>query len=183
MPKNRLREIIKKKLDSQSEEERQRKSEKIALKLYALKEFTKAGVVMFFVSKDGEVQTRQMICEAQALGKKIVIPHINRKENKMLACQLKDMDTELCKGPYGIHQVREDCKQTVGLKSIDLIIVPGIAFNKSGQRLGRGGGYFDRFLRGLSKKTFRVGLAFDFQIVQEIPSFSHDEPVDLVISA
>lgn len=183
MPKNKIREIIKKKLGLQTEEEREKKSEKIARKLFSLKEFKRAKVVMFFVSKDGEVQTKQMIAKAQALGKRIVVPHINHKTKKMLACQIKDMEQELCKGPYGIHQPREDCKRTVSLKSIDLVVVPGIAFSLKGQRLGRGGGYFDRFLKRIPMETFRVGLAFDFQVVEDIPSFSHDEPVDLVISA
>jgi 5-formyltetrahydrofolate cyclo-ligase len=183
MPKVKLRDLIKKKLNAQNKEELEEKSCKIAKRLFALGAFKRAKIVMFYVAKDGEVETRQMIAKAQGLGKRIVVPHINRKTKKMLACQLKNMHEELCRGPYGVHQPKENCKQTVGFKSIDLVVVPGIAFSQDGQRLGRGGGYFDRFLSRLDKKTFRVGLAFDFQIVKNIPSLSHDEPVDLVISA
>ena len=113
----------------------------------------------------------------------MVIPHINRKTKRMLACEAKDMNKELHHGPYGIRQPKEKSKKPVGLKSINLVIVPGIAFSHDGQRLGRGGGYFDRFLKKLPKKTLKVGLAFDFQIVKDIPFFPHDIPVDLVLSA
>jgi 5-formyltetrahydrofolate cyclo-ligase len=183
MPKERLRESIRKKLNLQSKEERLRKSLKIAKRLFALKEFKRAKVVMFYIAKDGEVETRQMISEAKALGKRIVVPHINRKTKKMLACQLKDMDKELCKGPYGLQQPKENCKRPLKLKSIDLVVVPGIAFSQDGQRLGRGGGYYDRFLKRLPKKSLKVGLAFNFQIVKNLPSLSHDVPVDIVLSA
>lgn len=174
---------MKRKLAAQSKEDRERKSLRIAGKFFSLKAFKKAKIVMFYLAKDGEVETRQMIAKAQALGKRIVVPHINRKTRKMLACQLKDMHEELCEGPYGIHQPKEDGKRTVGLDSINLVVVPGIAFSLDGQRLGRGGGYFDRFLSRLDKDIPLIGLAFDFQIVKEVPSLSHDEPVDIVISA
>lgn len=183
MPKNKLRDKIKEKLQLQSKEERLRKSLEISKKLFYLKEFKEAKAVMFYVSKDGEVETRQMIMKALASGKKIVVPHINRRNKEMQACQIEDISRELCPGPYGIHQPREDFKKPLGLESIDMVIVPGVAFSQDGQRLGRGGGYFDRFLRQLPKKVFRVGLAFNFQIVESIPSFSHDESVNVVLSA
>ena len=183
MPKNRLRQVVKKKLISQSEEERLRKSQKIARRLFALKKFKRAKVIMFYVAKDSEVETRRMIAKAQALGKRIVVPHISRRSKKMLTCELKNMEDELDHGPYGIHQPKEEYKRPVAVKSIDLAIVPGVAFTKDGHRLGRGGGYFDRFLSRLSKKVLKVGLAFDFQIVDALPSLSHDIPVDLVLSA
>jgi 5-formyltetrahydrofolate cyclo-ligase len=63
------------------------------------------------------------------------------------------------------------------------VVVPGIAFSQDGQRLGRGGGYYDRFLKRLPKKSLKVGLAFNFQIVKNLPSLSHDVPVDIVLSA
>ena len=183
MPKNRLREAIKKKLDLQSKEEGFRKSLKISKRLFALKEFKRAKVIMFYATKDGEVETRQMIEKAKILGKKVLIPHINQKTKRMLAYEVKDMDKELHIGPYGIQQPKRENKKPVGVKSIDLVVVPGIAFGQDGQRLGRGGGYFDRFLKKLPKKTLKVGLAFNFQIIKDIPLFSHDVPVDLVLSA
>jgi len=183
MSKSRIREVIKKRLNSQSKEEGRRKSRVISRKLFALQAFKRAKVIMFYVSKDGEVETGQMMEKAQKKGKEIVIPHINRKTKKMLACQFRNRDEDLSKGPYGILQLRDGYKKAVRPESIDMIIVPGIAFSRDGRRLGRGGGYFDRFLGHVRKNTLKVGLAFDFQIIEDIPFLSHDKPVDLVISA
>jgi 5-formyltetrahydrofolate cyclo-ligase len=91
-----------------------------------------------------------------------------------------DDHAKLKLGPYGVHEpVEEKCLR---LADLDLIIVPGLAFDKSGNRLGRGKGYYDRFLSKLPSDTQSVGLAFDFQILPFVPTTEHDVSVTRVIS-
>jgi len=149
-------------------------------KLFRLKVFKKAKRIMFYLAYDGEVETQEMIKEAMKQGKIIAVPVCKEKERKIIPCKIGP-DTEFKKGPYGI---KEPCKKIpLPLKELDLVIVPAVAFDKKGRRLGRGKGYYDYFLRSLSKKTATVGLAFDFQIVPRLPTLSHDMPVERVIFA
>jgi len=136
---------------------------------------------MFYVSKDYEINTHGMIDESMAMGKKVVVP-ITLKEEKMLKLsELKDREKELVKSHYGIHQPHEKHVRPVLLKEVDLIVVPGLAFDKSGHRLGQGGGYYDRFLEKAPRAIFTVGLAFDFQVVDELPRHATDIPVNKVL--
>ncbi len=184
MKKEVLREKILKKLREQREESRQKKSLEIKRQLFLERQFLQADTVMFYISKDGEVDTEQMIRDALKMGKKVVVPLTLVKEKKIIPSELKDYDKELEKGPFGIYQPGLKFIRKKTLKDIDLVIVPGVAFDRSGNRLGRGGGYFDRFLAKLKKKNVPMfGLAFDFQIQKKIEVFSHDIPVTQLISA
>ena len=139
---------------------------------------------MFYISKDGEVDTIQMIKDDLRMGKKVVVPMTLVKEKKIIPSELKDYKKELSKGPYGIYQPKKPFMRKVLLKDIDLVVVPGLAFDHSGNRLGRGGGYFDRFLTKLKKRNIPMfGLAFKFQILKRLPVLPHDIPVTKLIFA
>ncbi|GAG04630.1 unnamed protein product, partial [marine sediment metagenome] len=102
---------------------------------------------------------------------------------RIIASLLEDSEKELESGPYGILQPQSRYIREMPAEKIDLAVVPGLAFDKSGRRLGRGGGYYDKFLASLPLATPRIGLAFDFQLVKDIPVLSHDVCVTRVISA
>jgi 5-formyltetrahydrofolate cyclo-ligase len=180
LTKNQLRSKILFNLRKQKEEERLKKSEIIKNKLFRLKVFKKAKRIMFYLAYDGEVETKEMIKEAMEEGKIIAVPVCKVKERKIIPCKIGPQ-TKFKKGPYGI---KEPCKKIpLPLKELDLVIVPGVAFDKKGRRLGRGKGYYDYFLKNLPKKTTTIGLAFDFQIVSRLPILSHDMPVKRVLFA
>jgi 5-formyltetrahydrofolate cyclo-ligase len=181
--KSKLRDLIKHKLMAQSEEERIRKGLLIKEKLFSLEEFKRAKVVMFYVSTDGEVDTALMIDKTLKMGKKVAVPLILKKEKKLIASLILDRTKELRPGPYGILQPIASSLRPTPLKDIDLVIVPGIAFDKKGNRLGRGKGYYDRFLSEIPKGIPLIGLAFDFQLVDRLPHLAHDLPLDKVITA
>lgn len=206
--KAEVREEILSRLRSQEESERITKSRSIEEKLFSLPEFVQAKCVMFFVSFDGEVDTGPMIKRAQQGGKKVAVPVIRacdptsgknlpRKETKesccatqqvgekrLIASLLKNSDNELSPGPYGVLEPRKDDILELALDDIDLVIVPGVAFDKAGNRLGRGKGYYDRFLKNLTVKGISsIGIAFDFQVVDSVPTLSHDLPVTKLITA
>ena len=181
LKKKKLREELLEKLHSISMDEKERKVEELKSKLFSLTEYKNAKCVMFYVSKHYEVNTHKMIDETIATGKKVVVP-ITLKEEKILKpSELKDREKELIKGHYGIHQPHEDHIRPVPLKEVDLMVVPGLAFDKQGHRLGHGGGYYDRFLEKAPDTIFTIGLAFSFQLVDKLPTHDTDIPVNKVI--
>ena len=181
--KKSIRQELLKKLRSQDKEQRRLKSEKIRRKLYAHEKFKTADTVMFYIAEDIEVDTEQMIRDSLKSGKKIAVPITIVSQNKLIASLLIDFDKELSKGPYGILQPKSDFVRPVALKKIDLIIVPGVAFDSRGHRLGHGTGYYDRFLSKITENVLTIGLAFDFQLVDNIPTSSHDIAVKELISS
>lgn len=183
MLKSKIRKEIRNKLDNQNNTQRLRKSRLIKDKLFKLAEFKRARRLMFYIATPEEVETRFMISDAQKLGKEIAVPTILMREKRMIASLIKDLKTETCSGPYGIMQPKRECIRQVPGETIDLAVVPGLAFDEQGHRLGRGGGYYDRFLANLPPGAARIGLAFNFQVLKDVPVLSHDISVTKVISA
>ncbi len=183
MLKAEIRKEIKEKLNKQNNTQRLRKSRLIKKKLFDLAEFKRAEYVMFYIAKDKEVETRFMITGARKIGKKIVVPAILRGEKRIIASLIEDFEKELTLGPYGILQPQSKYIREISSEKIDLVLVPGLAFDERGNRLGRGAGYYDKFLASLPAGTARIGLAFDFQVLKDLPVLSHDVSVTRVISA
>lgn len=180
LTKQHLRSKILLKLKSQKEENRDRKSRLVQEKLLRTKVFKKAKAVMFYIGLGKEVDTADMIKAARLLGKIVTVP-VCMKDKMMIEPHVLEDGAGFKVGPYGI---REPAKASpVHLKDLDLVIVPGLAFDKKGRRLGRGKGYYDRFLSRLPAGAATVGLAFDFQILPSIPVQAHDVRVDKVLSA
>ena len=178
-----LRERILTLLRNQKEEERLIKSLAVGNKLFQMVEFQKAETILFYASFDGEVETFEMMREAQKLGKTIGLPGIMKDEKKIIPTYVASLESGLEIGPYGIQQPKTDRAQTLGEDRLDMVIVPGIAFDKQNNRLGRGGGYYDRFLESLPPSAVTVGLAFDFQIVDFLSSQEkYDIPVSCVLT-
>jgi len=100
----------------------------------------------------------------------------------MVVSEVMDPDKDLVRGPYGIYQPKAHF-EVFHPRSIDLAIVPGVAFDKKGNRLGRGMGYYDKFLTRLRPGVPTVGLAFKFQVVRKLPTLSHDRPVTKLLTA
>ncbi len=181
--KTELRQKVLTLLREQKEEERLAKSLVILDKLLKKLEFQKALTVLFYAAFDGEVDTFEMMQRAQQLGKRIGLPYIVRKEKRMIPTVVESIEKDLVAGPYGVKQPRETSREkTLSPDELDLVIVPGLAFDRHNHRLGRGQGYYDRFLKGLSARIPTIGLAFDFQIVDHLPpKEEHDVPVSCVL--
>lgn len=179
--KDSIRKEILKFLRNQKEEDRLTKSLRILKKLFALSEFKRATTVLFYASFDGEVETFEMMKQAQRLGKRIALPIIETQGRHIFPTIVNNLEKDLAFGPHGIKQPAYDKKLVLDLGEIDVSIVPGVAFDADNYRLGRGAGYYDRFLARLSQKTSCLGLAFDFQIVPSLPHQQHDVPVSRVI--
>ena len=178
LTKAQIRSKILLRLKTQKEEDRNRKSKLIRDKLLRNKVFKKAKIVMFYIAFGGEVNTEEMIREAKKIGKLICVP-VCRKDKETMQPAILEDHAKLKKGPYG---VLEPVSETlVNPEDLDLIIVPGLAFDKKGNRLGRGKGCYDRFLSTLSDKMPSIGLAFDFQILPSVPTTNFDVSMKKVI--
>ncbi len=181
LTKQQIRSKILLKLKTQKEENRERKSKIIKKKLLRTREFIKAKTVMFYISFDGEVNTEEMIKEAKRLGKIVAVPVCKRGKIKIIPCLLQNKARLKKCRPYGVWE--PVIKKPVHLEDLDLVVVPGVAFDKQGNRLGRGKGCYDSFLKKLPDDVVSIGLAFDFQILPSIPATSTDVSVHRVIFA
>ena len=168
-------------LKKQGSQKRLDKSREIAAQLFVLPAFQKAQTVLFYASLPGEVDTFAMIDKAMQSQKHVALPVIARDQRKMIPTLTNSID-DLHSGPYGIRQPRLDESKIVDIQAIDAVIVPGLAFDKAKNRLGRGAGYYDRFLSELPKSVVKIGIAFDFQVVDCLPTEEHDVPLDYIIA-
>lgn len=179
LTKKKIRSKILLKLKNQKEEDRDRKSKLIKERLFRVSVFKKAKIVMFFMSFGGEIKTKEMIEEARRLGKIVAVPVCGKE--RLIRPSILLEKAKVLRGLYGISEPA--IKKFVKLEDLDLVIVPGIAFDKKGNRLGRGKGYYDCFLHKLPDKAVSIGLAYDFQILPLVPTTNDDKRVDRVIFA
>ncbi len=152
-------------------------SARVVERLHAHEAFSAAKTVALYMAIDGEVQLNGLFPSCRETGKQTCIPLFNPELKRYEMAQI-NADTRFRTGNYGIPEPISPV--LISLDSIDLMIVPGVAFDAAGNRLGRGGGYYDRLLAGFS--GFSAAVAFDFQIVSEVPCAAHDRPVDCVIT-
>jgi 5-formyltetrahydrofolate cyclo-ligase len=183
LEKEALRKRMKIKIKSQKGSERRQRSRAIHKKLFLNEDFLKSKCVMLYVSKGtGEVETGPIIKKALIMGKKVVLPVTLAKDGNIKPVYLRDIK-RLEKGPYGIYEPKGPSnKKSAALKDIDLVIVPGIAFDKSNNRIGHGKGYYDNFLRRLPKGRSKIGLGFRFQLLDKVPATRRDVPLASVIT-
>ena len=174
--KEKIRRRILKLRDGLSSEEREEKSKQIKKKLFALFEFRAAKTVFFYAAKGNEVETKGMIKESLSLGKNVGLPIVKRKE--IFFSQTFNYG-KLLPSTFGILEPEE--KYPISLDEVNLIIVPGIAFDEMGNRIGFGRGFYDRFLKKIPD-VFKIGLAFEIQIVEAIAKDLDDIPVNRIIT-
>ena len=178
--KNRFRRELKDRRSGLLKSEVLNKSNQIKERLFSLKEFKQAHVVLFYISYDNEVYTHDMIKESISKGKRIVVP-ISDKENRRLILSEFDEWNNLEPGSHGILEPRKDKIKEISVDKVDLIIVPGVGFDEKGHRIGHGKGYYDNLLRN-STKALHIGLAFEFQIIDHVPTEKHDVTLDRIIT-
>jgi len=178
-----IRKKIKMKMRNQKGAERSRRSRVIHKKIFIKKEFLNAKRVMLYVSKGtGEVETGPIIKKALKMGKKVVLPVTLKRDEGIKPVYLRD-SRSMEKGPYGIYEPKGPSnRKSAVLKDIDLVIVPGVAFDRRNNRIGRGKGYYDNFLRRLPESRPKIGLGFRFQLLDKIPATKRDMPLTSVIT-
>lgn len=167
----------------QQQTNRDELSERICQRVIQLPEYVHAKAMLVYVSRPAEVQTRPIIHRAWAEGKQIAVPYCARNELELYCV---DSMRDVAPGTLGILEPHDDVRscaeRAVDIGQIDLVVVPGVAFDPGGGRLGHGRGYYDRLLQRAPHETPLVGLAFESQIVSEVPMMEHDVFVHKVIT-
>ncbi len=165
---------------SLSEEQAREKSAAIAKALRALPEYANAKTILFYVSaKANEVDTHPLIREALSKGVRVLVPVTDFDNRTLLLAEIKAME-ELVVGRFGLLEPPLDSIHTASASDADVIIVPGVAFDRHCRRVGFGGGYYDKLLSTTSSPA--IALAYEGQLVDVAPADDHDIPVDAIVT-
>ncbi len=178
--KKEIRSTILKKRNNMLFSEVLEKSKRIKEQVLNLDEFKEAKIILFYISYDNEVYTHEMIKESLEIKKQVVVPKTDMNKRTILCSSLTKWD-DLSAGAYNILEPRQESLNEVSPESIDLIIIPGIAFDCQGNRIGHGMGYYDRLLKK-KMNALHLGLAFEYQIVENIPTEPHDVKVEKIVT-
>jgi 5-formyltetrahydrofolate cyclo-ligase len=179
MTKTEWRKRIKQLLISMDENNRRMKSEKIAALLFKTEQWQKSRCIGITVSRNFELDTSLIIKKAWDEGKTVSVPKCYSADKKMEFREMKSND-DLENVYMDLYEPILEKTKLISKDQIDLLIVPGLIFDKKGYRIGYGGGYYDRFLQGYQGST--VSIAFEFQTAEELPHEDFDIPVDKIMT-
>jgi 5-formyltetrahydrofolate cyclo-ligase len=159
-------------------EDRRFQEAKLARRLEGLPGFATAGSVLLYASAfPEEIDTQRMLRRSLELGKRLILPRVDRPSRSLKLFEVADLEQDLLAGHKGIPEPRLDCP-AIEPSLVDWVLVPGLAFDKDGQRLGRGAGHYDRLLPTLRAETPRWALILDVQWEDALPLEPHDQPLD-----
>lgn len=159
---------------------RRAKNRMICERLLSLDEFRNASVIFFFASFRTEVDTTEMIKASFSSGKRVLLPKVDKDRHGLLLFEIRDFG-ELAPGYMGIPEPPDSEKQ-MSITDADIVIIPGAGFDAAGNRIGYGGGYYDRLLSGLQKDIPVIAPAYEEQIVDSLPSEPHDSRVQMIVT-
>lgn len=180
MEKVELRSRLRACLLAMSPEQRKEKSRRACRNLIAMEPFQNASLIMMFLSLPHEVDTSEAILQAWQLGKTVAVPKISWQQRHMIAVQIQSLETGFSTGAWGLRNPTTGVPIPFG--QIDLVVTPGLGYDRKGNRLGRGGSYYDRFFANKDLKAIRCGLAFAEQVMESIPTTESDEPVEWLVT-
>ncbi len=180
--KKELRKKVQELRDAIDPEQRNFLSARVADNLWSVPEFAAAGTVLFFISFRSEVNTVPMIHRALDEGKVVCLPCTDDGDKSMVACRIMDLEADMEVGNYDILEPRCECRRPVAPEDIDVVLMPGVAFDLSGGRLGYGGGYYDRFLEKCSPACALIAVAFEIQIIERVPCADHDHHIHKLVT-
>jgi len=180
--KTAIRKTIIRKREALGDVRRNEKSLSITQRLLGLDAFKKSKSVFFFLSLLHEVQTEAMILEAFRLGKEVFVPLVNVREECLQVVQIPSLNIKFVIGKHGIREPAPEVRGIVSPSRIGLVVAPGLAFDACGNRIGYGGGYYDKLLKEVSNDSISIGVGYDLQILDLVPHSELDEPVQFVVT-
>jgi 5-formyltetrahydrofolate cyclo-ligase len=180
MDKTELRRKLQNGLLAMPSEQRSLKSRKACQNLVSTPEFQRASTVMMYLSLPHEVDTSEAILHAWQLGKTVAVPKISWQQRHMIAVQINSLETEFSTSASGLRNPTTGVP--VPFAEIDLVVTPALGFDRKGNRLGRGGSYYDRFFANKELQAHRCGFAFAEQVVDSVPVTESDRSVDSLVT-
>jgi 5-formyltetrahydrofolate cyclo-ligase len=163
-----------------SAEERESRSLRACHRLFECKEYLKAEIIMVFLSLPDEIDTSPLVLKSWQDRKRILAPKISWNQRRLIPIEIRSLTDDLAISQLGVREPASGAPFPIGL--IDLVIVPGLAFDNYGQRLGRGRGFYDRFLAHLEYDGTSCAMALEEQVVESVPVGPHDKQVDLLVT-
>jgi 5-formyltetrahydrofolate cyclo-ligase len=158
------------------------KSTAIINRLLALDEYLNAGIIMVYLDFRNEVGTGDLVTRAMADEKSVAVPVTDTAKRLLTPSLILNFPDDLHPGPWGIPEPKPGAVRPLDPENLDLVIVPGVAFDTAGYRIGYGGGFYDRFLSRTVKGTIFIGLAFELQIRPHVFPGPYDIPVHIVLT-
>jgi 5-formyltetrahydrofolate cyclo-ligase len=180
MDKEQLRQSLQKCVLEMADEQRGEKSHRACQKLISTPQFQSALSIMMYLSLPHEVDTSEAILYAWQLGKTISVPKISWQQRHMIAVEINSLETGFSTSASGLRNPITGVPVPFG--EIDLVVTPALGFDRKGNRLGRGGSYYDRFFTNDEFKAPKCGLAFTEQVIDAIPVTETDVPVDFLVT-
>ncbi|NOZ19581.1 MAG: 5-formyltetrahydrofolate cyclo-ligase [Planctomycetes bacterium] len=179
MEKREARKEVARRIESLSPGEREAGSAALVRNVLDLPEFDQGQCVLLFVPMADEVDVTELIRASLRTGKRVCVPTCSTKDHRLIPAELSSLD-ELAPGAYGIPEPKTVREVAVG--DIDFVLVPAAGFDPKGNRLGRGAGYYDRFMSRPEFRAVKCGVGFETQVLDEIPYDDHDLPVDILVT-
>ena len=180
--KSEMRRNVVETIEKLSGEEIVQKSVAIENRLFGFANFLEATIVLLYIDTPGEVATGKIVRKCYDFGKMVILPVFNSKTGAATLMKVDSAETGLVPGPHGILEPDPEKCKVVPIECIDIAIMPGIAFDEKGCRLGTGEGYYDRLIPDLPVTTRKVALTMEVQMTPQVPMESHDKHVDIIIT-
>lgn len=180
--KSALRELVLGRRDAMRDTARSTASRVIVREVIALAAYRESSVVLGYAGFGSELQTDSFLRHVLEDGKMLVLPKVDRVKKTLDLYEVEDPDLDLEPGTWGIPEPKAGECRAAEIKAVEFVLVPGVAFDARGGRLGYGAGFYDKLLTGSEVRPHLVAGAFDTQIVETVPRDHHDVPMDLVIT-
>lgn len=155
-------------------------SSEIELRLLELPAVRNSRTLSAYLHVGSEVRTKGIVKWALSNGRRVIVPITDRANKRLIFSELKAPDLELGKGNYGVPEPKPEFRRSVPLEQADVVLVPGVAWDRRGYRIGYGAGYYDRSINALRTRLIKIGLAYEFQLVPRVPRSRYDRRVDKI---
>ena len=180
--KDEIRGTIEKTLAALSDKEIKDKTHRIEKRLFEFANFLEANIVLLYINSNCEVNSLRIINRCLNYKKIVILPAFVPTKYEMKLMKVDNLDTDLTLGPRNILEPDPNQRNIVPIECIDIAIIPGVAFDEKGGRIGSGDGYYDRLIPKLPITTRKVALTFEDQIIPQIQMEAHDRHVDIIIT-
>jgi 5-formyltetrahydrofolate cyclo-ligase len=180
--KDDIRDNVEKALAALSDKVIKDKAQRVEKRLFEFANFLEANIVLLYINSHCEVNSLNIIERCLNYNKIVILPAFVSTKYEMKLMKIDNLDTDLTLGPRNILEPDPNQCNIVPIECIDIAIIPGIAFDEKGGRIGSGDGYYDRLIPKLPITTRKVALTFEDQIIPQIQMEAHDRHVDIIIT-